>query len=784
LKKGCFVLNLVAGLLLAGLSLVGFTLLSRRPGLPPSVDRSTLLEVDSRRLRDPDDLDFFLRSKTVGERVTVGLRADGGVRELTVVLVPYYRHASFPVIYLVIGLINLSIGLAVFVLKPGDALARVFYWAMVSFSYAVIVSGEFYAAGRGLVSLAPGFVYNLLYPLAPALMLHFVLALSGPLHKLERLLVYGPALALGGVIDGFFLASALNGSIEDYRLEIRAVYALRWYVVAAAGAALVLLVLRLRKADRAEEKAQVQWILLGLVAGLLPFLALYQLPRVLGVRPVVSEELSSVFYILIPLALAVSIIQYKLMNIEFIVNRSLVYSILTVLGVSLYLLVLEGARLAFAGFVTSHQTLVPLAAAVVLAVAFQPARRRVQAVVDKTFFRQGYDARQAALGFSEQASGLVEVERLADLFQARLAAVLPTEEFRMGIFDSRGLRLRRGAESGLRSLVERFSPGGGAQARRPAVRFDSDLDFSAEELLERSGVDLAVRLPLGSSPWRGVLALGRKKSGQRFSYEDFQLVRALLAELSLHLERVRLQEEVIYERASREKLDELNRLKTEFISSVSHELRTPLSSLRGLVEILQSGRLRTGARRDRVLGLMAGETGRLSRLLHNILDYGKIEQGARTYDLREAPVQDIVTEVVQLFRASGEAEGFTLRTVQPRRPVILRLDRDAVEEALINLLDNAIKYSINKKRVEIRLVSRPDEVRVEVKDWGIGLSPEERSKVFETFYRSPAGCRANPRGVGLGLKIVKHIMDGHGGAVRVESSPGRGSVFTLAFPRP
>jgi len=281
----------------------------------------------------------------------------------------------------------------------------------------------------------------------------------------------------------------------------------------------------------------------------------------------------------------------------------------------------------------------------------------------------------------------------------------------------------------------------------------------------------------------GFLALGKKKSGERFSADDLELLSALLAELAVHLERVKLQEEVIYERASKEKLDELNKLKTEFISSVSHELRTPLSSLQGLIEILQSGTLKDEARREKVLEIMAGESSRLSRFLHNILDYGKIEQNVKVYDFQETALQPLVEEVAGLFRFSGETHGVTLTLDMPPSPIILRLDRDSVKQALINLIDNAIKYSVDRKEVEVRIVSGAREVEVRVRDWGIGIAPEERDKVFDKFYRAASASRHNPQGVGLGLKIVKHIMEAHGGSVRVEPAPGQGTVFSLAFTR-
>jgi two-component system phosphate regulon sensor histidine kinase PhoR len=118
----------------------------------------------------------------------------------------------------------------------------------------------------------------------------------------------------------------------------------------------------------------------------------------------------------------------------------------------------------------------------------------------------------------------------------------------------------------------------------------------------------------------------------------------------------------------------------------------------------------------------------------------------------------------------------------PETPVLLEADQDAVRQALLNLVDNAIKYSEGRREVTIRLVPGRENVEIQVEDRGIGIEPEDREKIFEAFFRSPRAARHNPKGVGLGLKIVKHIMDAHGGSIGLRSEPGHGTTFSLIFP--
>ena len=207
-----------------------------------------------------------------------------------------------------------------------------------------------------------------------------------------------------------------------------------------------------------------------------------------------------------------------------------------------------------------------------------------------------------------------------------------------------------------------------------------------------------------------------------------------------------------------------------------------MNSLRSLSELLESGRVLDGDRRERLLHLMAGECGRLSRFIHNVLDFGKIEQGTKLYDLRTAPVQPVIREIVDLVRSAAADEDLDLKTEMPGEMVLLEADQDAVRQALLNLVDNAIKYSQGRKEITVRLLAGSESVEIQVEDTGIGIEPGDRERIFEAFFRSPEAVRHNPKGVGLGLKIVKHIMDAHGGRIGLRSEPGKGSTFSLIFP--
>jgi signal transduction histidine kinase len=492
----------------------------------------------------------------------------------------------------------------------------------------------------------------------------------------------------------------------------------------------------------------------------------------LGLRPVLGEEAASAFFAVMPLALGFAILRYKLLDIGVIINRSVVYSLMTMVTVAVYLASIEGLKALFASGSKAGRW-IPVGAAFIAAMVFAPARAKVQVLIDKAFFRRAYDARRAVLGFTAAAETTHTTPDVLALFAATLAEALPVEK------------------------IGAFIPAPGAGAPGSAVQSGLDYDAvaalltapagAAEPLapaeLERLGFKTAAPMSFGEDQPRGWIFVGPKRSGLRFTDEDRELLRELAAETGVVLRRIRLQEEIIYERASRERLEEIGRQKTEFISSVSHELRTPMSSLQAISELLNSGKADGTTIRKHLIGIMAGECGRLSRYLHNVLDFGRIEQDAMTYVIRPTDLVPVVSEVVEVVRAASAGDDLDLEVKLPAGPVLVEADPDAIRQALLNLVDNAIKYSPGRKRVSVRLAEAPDGgAEISVSDRGIGIAPEERERIFEAFYRSPEAVRRDPKGVGLGLRIVKHIMDAHGGTIGIDGAPRRGTTFTLRFP--
>jgi signal transduction histidine kinase len=792
LNKSRYFTYLACGFIVFLVSIYGFILIQGRLELPPDINIQRLLgkdkfmvKLDGLEIKHERDIEFVMSQKRIRNQLIVLF--DSGNGEVEEVRLPrLYAQAPFPVLNLVIGLFCLAIGFVVFILRPEEREAIIFFWASLAFSSAIIISGGYHCLKDNSLSYIPGILFYLAYPFAPALLVHFSLALFTRIKPKDLIFIYMPAVIFALVLEATFLVSSLKSSLDINRLYQMIFYIFRFYIVIFALISIVSLVINLRRASLEASRAQIKWILYGLFFGLGPFIFLYQLPQVLRARPFISEDFSIVFFIFIPIALAFSIVKYKLMNIELIINRSLVYGSLTIFTVSLYIFSVYIFQNIFQIIFHIKNIAVFALAALAAAAAFHPARKKIQEFVDKSFYRLSYDYRKTILSFNEKAQKMISQEHLINFFLVKIQNVLPLEH--IGIYllsetENHPVFITRGQEKDINNIAPFFLKSNQVLSRKDALKTEAHIDIGRDELLKEKGLELVFPLTFRYGALSGCLTLGKKMSGDRFSHDDLDLLQSMTGELILNLERIRLQEEVIYERTEIEKLDELNRLKTEFIATVSHELRTPMSSIRGMSEVLQEGRLKDDAKRDELIKLMASESGRLSRLLHNILDFGKIEQQAKAYNFQKTEICSMVKETVDLFQHHLQKEGFMMRMFLPPNPVYLTVDQDAIKEALTNLIDNAIKYSAEKREIDIEIIEMESQVEIQVRDKGIGIALEEQEKIFDKFYRVPEAVRIIPKGVGLGLKIVKHIMEAHKGEIRVESQPHKGSIFCLVFPK-
>jgi two-component system phosphate regulon sensor histidine kinase PhoR len=225
----------------------------------------------------------------------------------------------------------------------------------------------------------------------------------------------------------------------------------------------------------------------------------------------------------------------------------------------------------------------------------------------------------------------------------------------------------------------------------------------------------------------------------------------------------------------------LAEMKTDFVANVSHEFRTPLALIRMYTETLAMGRVKA-EKKKYYYKTIVSESTRLTQLINNILDFSKIQMRKKHYHLGDTDLTAVLMKALSSYKFHLDKHNFELKLEVEEGLPIIQADKEAVTQAIVNLLDNAIKYSRDLKVIEIMLKRNNSSLNLSITDHGIGIAETEQNKIFEKFYRIGSSLEHNTKGSGLGLSLVHHIMHVHHGKITVKSKPGKGSTFSLIFP--
>ena len=329
---------------------------------------------------------------------------------------------------------------------------------------------------------------------------------------------------------------------------------------------------------------------------------------------------------------------------------------------------------------------------------------------------------------------------------------------------------------------------------------------SIAELKLRSIACLPIRIPTAHMLTRAPRRPSRPDTGSRSSvthdvigvvYTDSsqatrpigdvtrELVESIAIHAAISIENFVLRQEELEHRLMEkemEKLREIDRLKSDFVSHVSHELRTPLTAIKGSLDNMLDGLTgELGDKQVRYLQRMKSNTDHLVRLINDLLDLSRIEAGQISINPRVVALSPLITEICDSLRPLATAKQIDL-TSETSAELTVIADRDRLTQILLNLAGNALKFTPSGGRVAVRAAAAGDQVRIEVADNGAGMEPREKARIFERFYQAPAEDSGRHLGTGLGLSITKSLVELHGGGIAVESAPGSGSTFTVTLP--
>jgi signal transduction histidine kinase len=332
------------------------------------------------------------------------------------------------------------------------------------------------------------------------------------------------------------------------------------------------------------------------------------------------------------------------------------------------------------------------------------------------------------------------------------------------------------AGESLRDLVLDSSASGSQERIRAALIDEHEQPISGEKL-EASELQATRILSAADLPWRLNVAAssGDSTEGLLAARRGYFVVAIVLIILLVCAASYAMARGVLRETAAA-------RLQSDFVSTVSHEFRSPLTTLRQLTELLADGRIHDESRRRLYFEVLQKETSRLHQLVEGLLDFGRMDAGKRQYRLEPIDFAELVRDGIEEYQSESNSNGHKIELASKDTPLVVNADREALRRVLRNLLENAVKYSPDCPTVWVETGLEERAAVLRVTDRGIGIPPEERSRIFEKFVRGEGAKRACIQGTGIGLAMVKEIVHVHQGDVDLSSEVGQGSTFRVRLP--
>ncbi len=766
-----------------GLYVVGGMAHSRVSGLPSDVRPDALaypLMVGQHTVGSEAELLARVAGEPVGQ--PLWLRSDDG--SLSIIVTTQKLYTSFHDIVIKInGLFFLAVSLIVFAPRIDKIPARDLFWACLFYGLAIMIGGIHQPQG----STWPGALLPAARIVAlvvlPAIMLHVGLSFpprSGILDRAPRLmpvvLVLGLAVAAWQIVTWVRWFDGV-GSWEAITLPHRAG---RIFMAAFFAAGCVGMVQGYRQSEQELEREQVKWLLWGIVMGVVPYVFFYAIPLAFDRAPLLPVEITRMFSIVIPIAMSFVVIRHKLLDVDIIIRRSLVYVSLASLMVGIYAVIgiFIGQRVEERWPETGP--FVPIVATVVAAILFSPTRSGIAQLIDRVFFQIHYNHAQALTAFRAELRKFDEQQQIAD----SLAAVV---------------RRHLGPRAISVLLLHKDQPlvagdrSGGDDPRPllpPGVRVMALPGYTARQSIETAGFP---------GPWQdegyvlaqtveaegnrfGHLILAPKSTGRSYVAEDLDLLAAACREAALRVHRMILQQDFVNEVVARHQVEEMNRFRTEFFAQFAHDLRSPLTSINWAARNLLDGVVgAVSPPQARYLEGIDTSARQLVRLVNNLLEATRLESSLPEVEFVVVDLAATVAESVSKLQAIAAAKNVDLVVWSPETAPV-HANEEKLLEVLDNLIENAIRYAPPDTRVDVRIATADDRVRFVVEDEGPGLDPEELEAIFEPYRQGSASPHSTQQGFGLGLFVVKSWVERMGGTVLAGNRDEGGAVFTVLLP--
>jgi signal transduction histidine kinase len=643
------------------------------------------------------------------------------------------------------------IGFYVFFKKPENKAVLLFYLCGLVMGLALSAN----MADMRAIPASP-YVEITATIIGPWLLMHFFLMLPEERTRLyNNRLVYLIYLPAAITLLLFFMFDYKEGQpvlwIRSFRI---------FEYGAGFLAAAIVAILNYFRSVSMKTRQQMKIVLIGCLTALIPVLFLNLLPQAVWKQTIIPPGFSILFIGFIPLSMGYAVVTQKLMDIDVIIRRGVIYGSITVVMA----IILSAAIVLAVNFHESLSTpweiLVALALGVIATALFGPVKKGIEALIDKLFYKDRYDYRKITQSLSTSLNSINDFSNMSRLI---VGTVVNTLNLGGGcLFTNR--------ESGLYEVMAAQGVFADESKQKQLSSLISKLDNLTVFPNSASKVnpDISFLIPLVAGEKEiGILCLSQKISRQGFSPDDVYLLQGIASVAAIALHRTMLIRDV--------------NMRDTFVSIASHELRTPLTSIVGYADLLIH-RNPPDDTRKQWLKYILDNGNRLTALINDLLNVTRIQSGKLNIKLTTSKLSDVISEILAMTSESTDKHEFIV-DISPSLPEVL-IDRDKFGQVIGNLLSNAIKYS--PKGGKITIAAHYDNLRhravISVSDEGIGISPEDQSSLFTTFHRIQRKETQGIRGSGLGLYIAKEWTEAMGGEIWLQSELNKGSTFFVGIP--
>jgi signal transduction histidine kinase len=772
------------------LYVAGFAQQARQPTLPPELRLDTLsypVHLGGLEAARPEQLRFLGEGWPVGTRLALR-EADGRSRDVE--LVPR-RDRNYLALSAFSALFFWAMCLFAFTPRLGVPGALYSFWCTLPYGLAIAIGGIYFRGARPWIWSLPGYAHVLCLAALPVVFVGLTTSFPRRHPVRDRLPWLIPLLVAiaAGVAAWQLWNFEAFFRLPEPRLAERVALAGRiadFVMVGQALLGVIFLAQQGRLASEVRERDQVRWLFRGFLIGVTPYVFLRTLPVALGLPAPLPAGVDRLFELAIPIVFLLVVARHQLFQIDVILRRGLIYGTVTTIFLVGWILVLLLVRPIPVGVPSWLSSLLWAALGVGAGLLFRPLRRRVAVVADSRFFQilRASDEVLADLDRSLTAAGTGS-ELMRIVFR-HVSHVLRPRRTLIVVRDGDGVLVEgRRANMEPEEMLGRWRDAGCPELGVVAAPGSTDQPAAEDErfpvAFRERGLVLGATLR-SEGEGVGVLLVGPRRTGRHYVRRELGFLQEVGERASVHLERIELARRVGEEQAERRRLDALHRAKSEFLSRISHDLRTPLTSISWSVQNLLDGVVGdlTDDQRE-YLHEIRHSCGYLNRLVQNLLRLSRLEQGEVEADCERIDVVGVVRQSLTTLGPVARARGVILAPELPAGSATAWADAHLLEEALVNILENAVEFSPPGAAVDVTVENGEDGTRILVRDRGPGLPPGAAATLFERFSQGPSSPWASRKGLGLGLHIANVHLHLMAGGLQAGNHPEGGAVFTCSL---